>query len=82
MEREREGYLRTRGRKIDSFGIPGRCTLADSRNQDQVRSGRVVLRVRESGASDEIRATNNMLVFSGCLWSSRLVLGNPFPPLA
>ena len=47
----------------------------------RIRSGRVVLRARESGASDEIRSSNGVLVFSGCLWSSRLVSGNPFPPL-
>ena len=44
-----------------------------------IRSGLVAS--RKSGASDEIWVTDMTLVFfSGCLWSSGLVSGNPFPP--
>jgi hypothetical protein len=62
--------------KLENRFYSGQLSLADPGNQ--AKSGRVVLRAGEPGASDEVRA--NEVLFSGCLWSSRLVSGNPFLP--
>lgn len=69
------------GRKIGSFRSPEDVLSPIPGIGIRSRSGRVVLRARGIGASNEIGATSKILVLSGCLWSSRLVSGNPLPPL-